>query len=102
MGGARDYRSRIALGRQVAAALEDKRQREADELLGVLAPLARDVRLGKTPSDLTVVNAALLVERKALPRFDRALEKLSAAQAGRLRLDCVGPLPPYSFVDLRL
>ena len=32
----------------------------------------------------------------------RTLEKLNAAVSHRVHFDCVGPLAPYSFVDLRL
>ena len=49
-----------------------------------------------------MLNASLLVSRKTLPKFDQALAQLSRASTGRLTFDCVGPLPPYSFVDLRL
>ena len=49
-----------------------------------------------------VLNASFLVHRPALPEFDRALAKVQAGVTNRMTLDCVGPLPPYSFVDLRL
>jgi hypothetical protein len=48
------------------------------------------------------LNASFLVERAKLKKFDRRLEKLQAAAGHRLKFDCVGPLAPYSFVDLRL
>ena len=33
---------------------------------------------------------------------ERLLEAVARPAAPRLQFDCVGPLPPYSFVDLRL
>jgi hypothetical protein len=53
-------------------------------------------------NELMALNASFLVERAKLPAFDRELEAIHAEAGYRLKLDCVGPLPPYSFVDLRL
>jgi len=39
----------------------------------------------------------VLVEKKRLEEFDRALDTLDQELGGRLRLQRVGPLPPYSF-----
>jgi len=36
----------------------------------------------------------------ALPEFDQLLASINEEQGHRISLDCVGPLPPYSFVDL--
>jgi len=51
---------------------------------------------------LMVLSASLLVERAKLPTFDRQLATLQAEIGDFIKLDCVGPLPPYSFVDLRV
>ena len=60
----------------------------------------RAVNFGKPLNDLMVLNASVLVDRSDLPKFDRLLEKLQAAEGHRMQLDCVGPLPPYSFAKL--
>ena len=90
----------MQLGQRVAQAIHQNQQRDAQWLLEVLRPLVRAVNIGKQVSDLTVMNASLLVARADLPKFDRALEKVQAAQGHRMKLDCVGPLPPYSFAEL--
>jgi len=94
--------SRIELGRQIAAAIQDLQERDARWLVDVLSPAVRDVRIGKALSDLMVLNASFLVERTNLPKFDRMLEKVTGVVGDRITFDCVGPLPPFSFVDLRL
>ena len=94
------YAGRIDVGRRVAAAIEAKRDHDAARLLDRLTPLARDVAVGRAASNLMVLNASFLVERGRMRRFDEALEKIDATAGHRLRLGCVGPLPPYSFVDL--
>lgn len=96
------YESRIEQGRQLAAAIHDLQERDARWIIDNLAPAVRDVRIGKPLRDLMALNASFLVERKQLGKFDRMLEKLHAEVSHRLQFDCVGPLAPYSFVDLRL
>ena len=98
----RSLDSKIELGRKVALALRAKRDRDARLLVSALSPAARDVKVGNPAADTVVLNASFLVPRKSMPDFDRALEEVSRAARGRLQFDCVGPLPPYSFVDLRL
>ena len=66
------------------------------------APAVRQARLNEPGSDTTVLNASLLVARPTLPAFDKLLESVAQAAGPRLQFDCVGPLPPYSFADLRL
>jgi hypothetical protein len=45
-----------------------------------------------------VVNAAFLVRRDGLERFDAAVESVSAERAERMHFKLTGPLPPFSFV----
>jgi hypothetical protein len=100
--GPEQYQSKIEIGRQVAAALRERQARDGKRLLDALRPVVRDARAGKPASDLTVLNASFLVEKSGLPEFDKALEKLNAEVGHLMRFDCVGPLPPYSFAELRL
>jgi hypothetical protein len=45
------------------------------------------------------LNVAFLVERGRVDAFAAALPGLQAELGERIRLRCVGPLPPYSFTD---
>jgi len=94
--------SRIEAGRQVAAAIGELADADARWLLEALSPVVRDVQTRKPLTELNVLNASLLVERKSLKKFDRRLEEIYTRESNRMQLDCVGPLPPFSFVDLRL
>jgi len=96
------YQARIEMGKRIAAAIQDRQEREARAIVRRLTPLVRDWRSGKPLNELMALNASFLVERAKLPSFDRELEAIHAEAGHRLRLDCVGPLPPYSFVDLQL
>lgn len=101
-GGSLAYESRLERGRQLAAAINDLQQRDARWIIDALTPAVRDLRVGKPLRDLMALNASFLVDRAKLSTFDRTLEKLHTKVGHRLQFDCVGPLPPYSFVDLRL
>jgi len=94
--------SRIELGRRVSVAIQEERERDAEELLEILRPAVKDVRVGKPLTELMVLNASFLVERAKLAAFDRLLEQINASNGSRMTFDCVGPLPPFSFADLRL
>jgi hypothetical protein len=101
-GGGGSYQAKIDLGQRIAREIQARQERDAQWVLDALKPVARDVRTGKPGSDMTVLSASFLVEKQGMDRFDRVLERLNA-EAGRvMRFDCVGPLPPYSFADLRL
>jgi Gas vesicle synthesis protein GvpL/GvpF len=94
------YEARLELGERAAKMLEVKREREADELAGMLGPHAADVRRSDPVSELMVLNAAFLVDRAALKSFEAAVRDLDRGQGGRLGFVLAGPLPPYNFVDL--
>jgi hypothetical protein len=93
---------RIQLGELVAAALERKSAAEAAALLDALEPLAVATKVNKNLGDMMLLNAAFLVDRRQEPAFDAQVQALGEAQAGRLIVRYVGPLPPYNFVDVEL
>lgn len=89
---------RIRLGERVAGALERRRQVDAAWLLERLRPIARDVRELDAGLEGMVLDAAFLVDRDAAVTFDREVAAVSEEAADRLRLRCLGPQPPYTFV----
>lgn len=94
-----DVETKIELGRRFAAALENKRYADARALVDALSKAARDVSLGEAPGEFGLLRASFLVPRAGLDRFDSAADTALASLGGRATLRCVGPLPPYSFVD---
>jgi hypothetical protein len=93
---------RIQLGERVAAALQRKSEAEAAWLLEALEPLAVETRVNENQTDMMLFNAAFLVDKSQEQAIDARVQALSEAQAGRQIFQYVGPLPPYSFVDIRL
>ena len=92
----------LNLGETVAAELGARRDRDASRVLDALAPLALDVRAGEVSLENGVVNLAFLVERDRVDDIEAELEKLSAELSPPVHFKLVGPLPPYSFVDVPL
>jgi len=93
---------RIALGRDVAEAVEEQRELDQRELLAPLAAQAEDVRVDAPASDRQALAVQLLLEERLRPRLDAAVERLTATHRERFAFRYVGPVPPYSFCDLEL
>ncbi|MBV8954875.1 MAG: GvpL/GvpF family gas vesicle protein, partial [Solirubrobacterales bacterium] len=90
------YYSRIRLGELVAAAVQRRREQDAQAIVDALASAALAVEVGEPGHERVAVQASFLVERERLPVFDERLEEVAADYGGRIRFKYVGPLPPHS------
>jgi hypothetical protein len=93
------YYERIELGQRVAAEVERARERDSQDVLERLRPLAVDARLEPPSTIDSAVNAAFLVEESRVEDFNHAVAALGRELGGRIRLRYIGPLPPYSFTS---
>lgn len=100
--GLQSFDSRLEIGRRISEAIQELGADDSRHILENLAPIARAVSHGKLLSELMALNASFLVERHRLAQFDRAVEKLQREIGDRIEFDYVGPLAPYSFVDIRV
>jgi hypothetical protein len=91
---------RITLGQLTEAEIELKSAWESDDVLDFLEPYAVELLVSPNLTTTMVVNAAFLVERSREHEFDDAVAALAEANAGRLIFNYVGPLAPYSFINL--
>jgi hypothetical protein len=94
------YFERIQLGELTNAAIADMRDRDAEAILEGLRPLAVDLELNRLLTDLMILNASFLVDRDRVAAFDVEVQRLGELHAARLVFQYVGPLPPYSFVNI--
>jgi len=92
--------AKISLGQLTESEIELKSSWEAERLLDVLEPIAVEVLVSPNVNDMMVLNASILVERSRESEFDAAVYALGDAHVGRLIFNYVGPLPPYSFINL--
>lgn len=81
-------------------ALDQERAKTGERLMAPLRPLAVDLRLNRTYGDDMIVNAAFLVDRSREREFDLRLGELTAQYAHAIDFKYVGPVPPYSFVNI--
>jgi hypothetical protein len=93
------YYDRIKLGELVAGEVEQARERDTALVLGRLEPLAVATRHEAVTTPDGAVNTAFLVERSRVDEFSQAVAGLGDELRDRMRLRCVGPLPPYSFTE---
>ena len=90
----------IELGELVAAELRARTAHDSRALLERLRGFALQYELDDEPIENQVLRGSFLVERGRVKVFDAALEDFASAQAGRIDVKLVGPLPPHSFVEL--
>jgi hypothetical protein len=93
---------RILLGQMVESELRRKREKDALRILEALRPFVCEAENGKAESELMVLNVAFLVGDAFRDGFDNALTDLYRDSGNRLKFKCLGPLPPYSFVNISL
>jgi Gas vesicle synthesis protein GvpL/GvpF len=89
----------VRLGEAVAEALAARRQRDADEIVAELSPLAHKTVVEERVAEFEVVRAAFLVERSGVADLDAQAEDLAQRFGGLIRFKLTGPLPPYHFVS---
>jgi len=92
--------ARIRLGELVNAEIEQRRERDAAEILEQL----KSVSLASLPQpaekELMVLNAPLLVERKQLDAFEDAVDEVAKGKEELMRFKLLGPMPAYHFTDV--
>ena len=96
------YFERIQLGELTNAAMAEKRDCDAEAILNVLRPCAVDLSENRLLTDTMIVNASFLVDRDRIRPFDARVQQLGELHADRLIFQYVGPLPPYSFVNVNV
>jgi hypothetical protein len=90
----------MQIGEMVEQALEREKEKYNDEILGILRPLADEVKVNDTYGELMIMNSAFLVQREKEPEFDSEVEGLADKYGAKIRFKYVGTLPPFNFVNL--
>jgi hypothetical protein len=96
------YRERVRLGEMTEKALDAKRDRESETMLARLKPFAEDISIHDPLSERMALNVALLMKATNQKKFEQALNALDAEEGSRMTFKCVGPVPPYNFVEITL
>jgi hypothetical protein len=94
------YNERVRLGELVNAAIEQRREQDAAELMDHLKPLVVDSAAEEIEKELMVLNAPFLVERGRLEEFEGTLDSLAEERLKLMSFKLLGPMPAYHFIDL--
>jgi hypothetical protein len=94
------YAGKIKIGQLVQNALEEKKKREASELLESLKPLSLDYKENRIYGDMNLISVAFLITREQECAFDLKMQELEKTYGGRKQLKYIGPVVPYNFVEV--
>jgi hypothetical protein len=96
----KQYAGKIKIGQMVQNALEQKKKKEAKELLEELKPLSMGYKENQFYGDMNLINAAFLVTKEREKDFDEKMQELEIAYGERKQLRYIGPVVPYNFVEI--
>src|SRR5712692_1540997 len=88
----KQYAGKIKIGQLVQKALEEKKKREAGELLEALRPFSLDCKENRIYGDMNLVNAAFLVTKEMEREFDHKMQELEKDYGERKQLKYTGPV----------
>lgn len=92
----------IMAGQMVFQLLQEKKRRETDAIVKPLKRHAVEYVPSPSATDDTIMKGSFLIDKARLPEFDRALDAVDAKLGGRMRIKYFGPMPPYSFANMRI
>lgn len=94
--------SKLKLGKLVHQELEAKKQAYVASIYETLGRSFQEILSNKLLGEEIIANFSFLVEKARETDLDRTMQELGKKYEGRLRFKYIGPMPPYSFVDIHL
>ena len=95
-----DLQAKMGLGRMVKKALDEKKEKQAEEIIDRLRRTSYEHRLNDTIGDEMFMNAAFLVDKGREKEFDNIMDDLSDEYKDRIKFMYAGPLPVFNFVNI--
>jgi hypothetical protein len=92
----RDVRAR--LGELIYNAVEQRRQRDAPEIVKLLDSVSLRAVDEALEREFMVLNVPFLIERERQQEFESAVEEVAQDRQERMRFRLLGPMPPYNFI----
>lgn len=90
----------VKVGEMIQSDLEEKKKREAQELLEALKPLSLEWRENQIYGDMNLINVAFLVAKEKEADFDKKVADLDNTYGKRKQLKYTRSLVPYNFVEI--
>ena len=98
----KSHYERIQFGKDVEAAVAAKRSEEAEKLKLGLSHLCTRLVEAEPREDLMIANFSFLVNADQEALLDEAVNLLDDLQGQKMTFRYVGPMPPFSFVELKI
>jgi hypothetical protein len=92
----------VEAGKLIERIAMEWKNKYAEQVYAALKGMAVDARLNAPLGVKNILNAAFLVDRAKESGFQKEVYKLDSKYQGKVDFKYVGPLPPYSFVNLKL
>jgi hypothetical protein len=92
----------IEAGKLVERIALDWKGRYANRVYAALKGLSLDAKLNNPIGINNILNASFLIERVNENEFQKEVYKLDSQYQGKVNFKYVGPLAPYSFVDVKM
>lgn len=99
MPAAASHFDRIGLGERINAAVEARREADAQALIESLQPLAVATEIGPPQQPMMLLNCSFLVASENFERFDATVEQLAKDRLELTEFKLIGPMPAHSFAD---
>ena len=95
-----DLQAKMDLGRMVKKALDEKKEKQAEEIVDELRRASYEHKLNKSIGDEMFMNASFLVDKGREKEFDNIIDDLSEDYKDRIKFLYAGPLPVFNFVNI--
>jgi hypothetical protein len=94
--------TQIEVGKIIFDSISQKEKRVIDDILHTLQNGGTNSVCGQLLNEEMLLNASFLIEKRSETEFDQKVNHLANKYADEVNFKYIGPMPPTSFVTLRL
>jgi hypothetical protein len=98
--GSQNVQVKINIGQLVKKELDQKKEKQAEEIVDRLRRMSYEYKLNKTIGDEMFMNAAFLVDKGREKEFDNTMDDLCDEYEDKMKFMYAGPLPVFNFVNI--
>lgn len=95
-----NIQAKISVGQLVKKELDQKKEKQAEEIVDRLRRMSYEYKLNKTIGDEMFMNAAFLVDKGREKEFDNTMDDLCDEYEDKMKFMYAGPLPVFNFVNI--
>lgn len=98
--GSQSVQVKINIGQLVKKELDQKKEKQAEEIVDRLRRMSYEYKLNKTIGDEMFMNVAFLVDKGREKEFDNTMNDLCDEYEEKMKFMYAGPLPVFNFVNI--